>query len=252
MGLELINISKSYKNETGVKEVLSDINLSIKNGEFLAVLGHSGCGKTTLINIIAGFIEKNSGKMILNGMEITGIDKNRIMVFQEESLFPWLNLIENVEFTLKIAGSSKKEMREIAQKYIELVNLKGSEKLYVHQLSGGMKQRAVIARALAADSEILLMDEPFSALDHATKNKLRNELLKIWNETKKTIIFVTHDVEEALLLADRIVIISQTSGKIVKELSINIEREKRKYSRELEKMILEIREEYGIVSDSSS
>ncbi len=250
MALELININKSYINQNLKKAVLKDINFSINPGEFISILGHSGCGKTTLINIIAGFIEKDSGEILLKKKELTGINSESIMVFQEDSLFPWLNVMENVEFGLKMKNISKEERREKAKKYIKLVNLEGYENLYVHQLSGGMKQRCAIARALVMESPIILMDEPFSALDHSTKEKLRIELMKIWEESKRTIIFVTHDVEEALLLADRIFIISSNSCNFSKEIVIDMERNLRKTSGYILQNSEKIKEEYGIVTET--
>lgn len=252
MSLELININKIFNVNANPHHVLKDINLEVKNGELLCILGHSGCGKTTLINIIAGFIQKTSGQVLINGHEVNHIGTDRIMMFQEDSLFPWLNVINNIEFGMKIQGINKTERRQRALKLIEMVNLKGSENLYVHQLSGGMKQRVALARAFAMDAEILLMDEPFSALDAFTKEKLRAELLRIWKAYKKTILLVTHDVEEAVLMADRIVIISSQPGQISKEISITMDRNTRRESAELKKLARSIKEEFGIVQETEA
>lgn len=233
MSLKLVNVSKYYKTKQMNIKVLQDINLSVKQGEFICILGGSGCGKTTLLNIIAGFEKKNSGKILLNGEEINHISSDRIMMFQEAALFPWMNVIENVAFGLKMKGIKKKDRKDKALQYLKMVNLIGCENSYVHQLSGGMKQRVALARALAMDSEILLMDEPFSALDSYTKNKLRYQLLKIWENWNKTILFVTHDIEEALLLADRVIILSSNLSTRIKEIKVSIPREERKGNKEL-------------------
>lgn len=252
MTLELININKVFQNETSRKHVLKDINLKVNHGELLCILGHSGCGKTTLINIIAGFLEKTSGQVFMHGREVNHIGTDRIMMFQESSLFPWLNVIQNIEFGMKIQGVHKAERRRRALQLIEMVNLKGAENLYVHQLSGGMKQRAALARAFALDSEIMLMDEPFSALDTFTKAKLRLELLRIWKAYKKTILLVTHDVEEAVQMADRIVIISSEPGQISREIILTMDRNMRSQAEELKELARHIKEEFGIVQESET
>lgn len=252
MSLELININKVYQNDVATHHVLKDINLTVKNGELLCILGHSGCGKTTLINIIAGFLKKTSGQVLMNGHEVNCIGTDRLMMFQEASLFPWLNVINNIEYGMKIQGVNKAERRQRALKLIDMVNLKGSENLYVHQLSGGMKQRVALARAFALDSEVLLMDEPFSSLDTFTKEKLRAELLRIWKAFEKTILLVTHDVEEAVLIADRIVIISSQPGQISREIPITMDRNARKESGELKKLAQNIKEEFGIAQESKA
>ena len=244
MSLELVNISKDYETELRCINVLENVSLTIKKGEFICILGQSGCGKTTLLNIIAGFEKKSAGKILVKGKEINHIGSDRIMMFQEAALFPWMKVIDNVEFGLKMYGVKKQERKERALGYLSMVNLTGSENAYVHQLSGGMKQRVALARALAMDSEILLMDEPFSALDSSTKSKLRSELLKIWKSSRKTILFVTHDVEEALLLADRIIIMSSNPGRIRRKIEVNIQREERKGDKSLINLAEKIKEEF--------
>lgn len=246
MNLQLMNISKCYEAEQRSINVLENINLTVKQGEFICILGQSGCGKTTLLNIIAGFDKKSGGKILLNDKEINNISSNRIMMFQEAALFPWMNVINNVEFGMKMSGMEKKHRKEKALQYLKMVNLIGVENSYVHQLSGGMKQRAALARALAMDSEILLMDEPFSALDSYTKNKLRYELLKIWEESNKTILFVTHDVEEALLLADKIIIMYSNPGRIIKEIEVNMHRDERKGNQTLLALVEKIKAEFEV------
>jgi len=252
MSLELININKVFQNDTAANHVLKDINLKVNQGELLCILGHSGCGKTTLMNIIAGFLQKTSGKVLMHGHEVNHIGTDRLMMFQEAALFPWLNVMDNIEYGLKIQGVNKAECRRRALKLIDMVNLKGSEYLHVHQLSGGMKQRVALARAFALDSEILLMDEPFSSLDTYTKEKLRLELLRIWKTYEKTILLVTHDVEEAVLMADRIVIISSQPGQISREILLTMDRNVRKESDELKTLARNIKEEFGIVQESEA
>lgn len=249
MSLELININKVFHHKSTRHHVLKDINLQVRQGELLCILGHSGCGKTTLINIIGGFLSKTSGQVLMHGREVNYIGTDRIMMFQEASLFPWLNVIENIEFGLKIKGIPKQERRKRTQALLEMVNLQEAGNLYVHQLSGGMKQRVALARAFAMDAEILLMDEPFSALDAFTKEKLRAELLRIWKAYEKTVLLVTHDVEEAVLMADRIVVISSNPGQINREIILAMDREERKDSAELRKLAQEIKEEFGIVPE---
>lgn len=204
--------------------MLEKINLEVQNGEFICILGPSGCGKSTLLNIIAGLEKPTEGKVFLNGREVLSPGPDRVVMFQESALFPWLKVIDNVEFGMKIRGVPKKERHERALKYLKMVHLTKFKDVYVHQLSGGMKQRVALARALTLDSEVLLMDEPFAALDSQTKNILLLELQRIWWETKKTIIFVTHNIEEAVLLADKVVVMSSNPGKIKKVFEIRLAR----------------------------
>jgi NitT/TauT family transport system ATP-binding protein len=246
MSLEFIHVHKNFTNANSFQIVLEDINLKITDGEFVCILGPSGCGKTTLLNMAAGFTRKSSGSILFNGKEAAEIGPDRIMLFQEASLFPWLNVLDNVEFGLKMSGIDKRERKSRALKILELVQLTDTQHLHVHQLSGGMKQRVALARALVMDSEILLMDEPFSALDHYTKATLRIELLRIWKAYGKTILFVTHDVDEAILLADKIVVFSSGPGKIEKEIPIIIERSRRSDDDSLKKLAATIKEEFGI------
>ncbi|MEZ0536342.1 ABC transporter ATP-binding protein [Caldicellulosiruptoraceae bacterium PP1] len=224
MHIDIKDLYKVFNTKERQICVLNNINISIKKGEFVCILGPSGCGKSTLLNIIAGLERQTKGEILINGKPINGTGPDRIFMFQDAALFPWLNVIENVEFGLKIAGIDKKERREKALKYLQMVHLSKFKDSYIHELSGGMKQRVALARALMMDSEILLMDEPFAALDSQTKEILQLELQQIWWETKKTILFVTHNVEEAVLLADRIIVLSSHPGQIKKEFNIHIAR----------------------------
>lgn len=222
MPLKIENVNKNFKENKSY--VLKDINLTINDGEFICLLGPSGCGKSTLLNIIAGLDAPTSGILTNNDKEIKGIGGDRAVMFQESALFPWLKVIDNVEFGMKMKKIPKAERREKARKYLRMVHLAQFENHYVHQLSGGMKQRVALARALTLDSEILLMDEPFSALDSQIRLILQSEIQRIWKETKKTIIFVTHDVEEAVILADRIIVLSTSPGMVKREFKIDLPR----------------------------
>lgn len=212
MYLQLNSISKTFKETT--KETLQDISLSVEKGEFICIVGPSGCGKSTLLNLVAGLDLPSAGEIILDGAKIEGPGSDRVVMFQEAALYPWLNVMENVMFGLEAAGHSRDEQREIAEKYLRMVQLWHYRDYPVHQISGGMKQRTALARALALDSKLLLMDEPFSALDKQTINILRAELEEIWEKMQKTILYVTHSVEEAVYFADRVVVMAQNPGCI--------------------------------------
>ncbi len=222
---------------------LSDINLSVRPGEFVCLVGPSGCGKSTLLNIIAGFDRPSAGEMLVGGTKVTGPGRDRIVVFQEAALFPWLNVRSNVEFGLKLAGLGRSERRERADQYLKLVGLERFHKAYIHELSGGMKQRVQLARSLAVDPEILLMDEPFAALDAQTRDVLQEELQTIWQRTGKTVVFVTHNVREAVLLADRVVVMSPSPGRIKREIAISLEHPRSPDSHAVVDLAADIREE---------
>jgi NitT/TauT family transport system ATP-binding protein len=211
---------------TSSYEVLNRIDLKIKEGEFVTIVGPSGCGKSTLLNIIAGLDRPDSGSVLIRGATANSNPSStkRIMIFQEGALFPWLNVQDNVEFGLKIAKVPKEKSRQVADRYIEMVGLSRFSKSFVYQLSGGMKQRVAIARALAIEPEVLLMDEPFAALDVQTRDLLHEELVGIHKTTGKTILFVTHNINEAILLGDRVIVLSSTLKNIKKEFQIDIPR----------------------------
>lgn len=226
MKVVIEHVSKSFSQNKGSEQLLaiSDISLRVKDGEFLCILGPSGCGKSTLLNIVAGLDTPNEGQVIVDGKRVCGAGPDRGVVFQEAALFPWLTVRENVEFSLKIAGIEKSKRGEVVDRYIQLVHLSPFANCYPHELSGGMRQRASLARTLAMNPQILLMDEPFSALDAQTKAMLHKELLDIWAKTKKAIVFITHNVEESMILADRIVMMSARPGRIKKEFAVNYPR----------------------------
>jgi NitT/TauT family transport system ATP-binding protein len=202
--------------------VLRSINLEIMAGEFVCIVGPSGCGKTTLLNIITGFLKQSVGEVLVQGAPVKGPDPRRIFVFQDNGVFPWLTVEQNIGFG--IARCSSEEQREIVHRYVRMVGLTGFEKAYPRELSGGMRQRVEIARALAPNPEIIYMDEPFGALDFITRLKMRADLTRIWQEEKKTILFVTHDIEESVQLADRVVVLSSRPGSVRKHVRIDLPR----------------------------
>ncbi|MHC1683105.1 MAG: ABC transporter ATP-binding protein [Clostridiaceae bacterium] len=243
MSLVIEGVNKKFLSKNREANTLKNINFSCKKGEFICVLGASGCGKSTLLNIIAGLETPTSGKVYLNNNEITGVGVDRAVMFQESSLFPWLKVIDNVEFGMKISGVPKAERRRRALQNLKMVNLENISDYYIHELSGGMRQRVELVRALTLDSEILLMDEPFSALDYNIKEILQLELQKVWMETKKTIIFITHNVEEAVLLADKVLVMSGNPGRIKKEFKIELARPRTNEDLKLKYFISKIKNE---------
>ncbi|ALC90881.1 sugar ABC transporter ATPase [Bacillus sp. FJAT-18017] len=228
MFLNINDINKQFSNQKGTSKVLSDINLSIREGEFVSILGPSGCGKSTLLSIVAGLTRPTSGEVMLNGNPIKKPGKDRGMVFQEAALFPWMTIEENVMFPLR-KEMSKKEAREVAHQFLHMVQLSNYTKHSPHELSGGMQQRVSIARALSMNPKVLLMDEPFGALDEQTRSRLHNELEKIWVETKKTILFVTHSISESIKLSDRIVVMGTRPGIILEDITVDIPRPRRSH-----------------------
>ncbi|WP_174735216.1 ABC transporter ATP-binding protein [Mesobacillus harenae] len=221
-------ISKEFiVSSKGIEDritALQDVSFSVQEGEIIALTGTSGCGKTTMLRIIMGLENQSSGIVEVGGKQVTGPGYDRGMIFQHAELLPWRTALENVEFGLEVKGVSPQERREAAKYYLELVGLKDAMNHRPTQLSGGMKQRVGIARALAIDPDVLLMDEPFGALDAQTRETLQDELLKIHEQTKKTIIFVTHDLDEAVLLADKVVVMFPDPGRIHEIVDINIQR----------------------------
>ena len=215
------DIRKEFPNKS---VALGGVSLEIGNGEFFAITGPSGCGKSTFLEIVAGLVKPTSGSIYIDGKRITGPDHNRGIVFQGYALFPWRTVKGNVAYGLEEKGMDRSGIEKICQNYISLVGLSGFENHYPHELSGGMKQRVAIARALAYDPDILLMDEPFAALDAQTREVLQGELLRIWGETRKTVLFVTHNIEEAVFLADRIAVMSARPGVIKKIIEVPIPR----------------------------
>jgi NitT/TauT family transport system ATP-binding protein len=221
----LSEICLSYRTQSGERLLaLEGINLDVRAGEFLCIVGPSGCGKSTLLHLIAGLQAPTSGQIEVDGNPIQGPGTDRIMIFQDHGLFPWLTVGQNVEFGMKMKGLPKAERRDKTQHYLRLVHLGKFENSYIHQLSGGMRQRVAIARALATESDVLLMDEPFAALDAQTRDLLHDELERIWSNTGRTIIFVTHNVREAVRLGDRVVLLTFRPGRVKSEFPINLPR----------------------------
>lgn len=220
------NVSKSFRDarEGRVVHALDNISLDIQSGAFVTVIGPSGCGKTTLLNILAGFDKPSVGRVLLEGHAIDRPGADRGVVFQEYALFPWLTLRQNVEFGPRERGVSPSLMREATHRTLAMVGLLGAENRYPHELSGGMRQRAALARVLVNDPKILLMDEPFAALDAQTRGRLQEELARIWMDTHKTVLFVTHSVEEAVLLADRVIIMTALPGRLKADIQIRLPR----------------------------
>lgn len=237
--LELKNIEKSYNSGQGTIKVLKNIKLQIKKNEFVTILGPSGCGKSTLLKIIAGFLKAEKGKILKKENEIKKANLDRVMLFQDfEQLFPWQTVLNNIIFAVKAASKNKKEklnkkeIKSRALQYLKEVKLASYSDYYPHQLSGGMKQRVALARTLAAEAEIMLMDEPFGSVDSQTRQELQLLLTEIWQEEEKTVIFVTHDIREAVFLADKIVLMKNEPGEIITEVENNLSRPRNRSSLE--------------------
>lgn len=251
MTFEVENVSKTFVSGDSDEEViaLKDINLTIETGEFVSFVGPSGCGKTTTLRIIEGFEKPTEGSVKDDGELVTGPSNQRGFIFQNYSLFPWLNVIDNVIFGLNINGKPEKESKKRAMEYLKTVGLEDFAERYPSELSGGMKQRVAIIRSLINDSKSLLMDETFSALDIQTKHKLQNQILKICKEQKKTIIFVTHDIDEAVYLSDRIVVFSRRPGMVKKIFEIKMEHPRDRQCQEFEDLVSEVIEMIGEVEE---
>ncbi|KRE07917.1 ABC transporter ATP-binding protein [Bacillus sp. Root239] len=218
---KFFNIKQGNKKNSQIQfTALQDINLEVKTGEFMVIVGPSGCGKSTLLDLLGGLTKPTSGKILIDGKPITGPNLDRGIVFQQYALFPWKTAQANIEFGLEAKGISKAERSEQARYYLSLVGLSGFENRYPHELSGGMKQRIAIARSLAYDPDVLLMDEPFAALDAQTRETLQSELLSIWEKTKKTIVFITHGIDEAVYLGQRVAVMTSRPGQIKQVIDV--------------------------------
>jgi NitT/TauT family transport system ATP-binding protein len=223
--LAIDNVSKSFQSASGNVLALDHVSLQVDEGEFVCLVGASGCGKTTLLNIIAGLEKPDSGNVLADGKPITSPGRDRLVMFQESALFPWLDVFGNVLFGLKLKPNlTNKDRRDVAKYYLELVGLTRFERANIHELSGGMKQRVALARALAPNPRVLLMDEPFAALDALTREQLYGDLQRIWEERKKTIVFVTHNVREAACLGERVLLFSPHPGRIQEEFAVDLPR----------------------------
>ena len=241
------NVSRSY----GSTQALADVSVSVAEGEFCCVVGPSGCGKTTLLRVIAGLDDPDDGSILVGGDPVTGPGLDRGMVFQEYALFPWRTVRGNVRFGLDRPACDCPDCEARVRELVDLVGLDGFEDAYPKELSGGMKQRVGIARALAPDPEIILMDEPFGSVDAQTRDRLHAELLDIWTQTGQTVVFVTHDIDEAVTLADRVVVMDADPGTVQSTFSIDIERPRERTSRDFVNHVARIRDELGSPGDNS-
>jgi NitT/TauT family transport system ATP-binding protein len=223
--LALKNVCLSYETNSHNRLIaLKNINLQVQPGEFLCIVGPSGCGKSTLLHLIAGLHQQSSGDVLVDNTPVQGPGTDRILIFQELGLFPWLTVAQNVEFGMRMKGIAKPQRDASVRDYLRLVHLHQFKDSYVHQLSGGMRQRVALARALATEPDVLLMDEPFAALDAQTRDLLHDELERIWAETRRTIIFVTHNVREAVRLGDRVILLTFRPGQVKREYRIDLPR----------------------------
>jgi NitT/TauT family transport system ATP-binding protein len=245
-------LSKRFVTKRADVQALDNVSLEIEQGEFVCLIGPSGCGKSTLLDIIAGLTKPDSGTVQSDGKPVTGPAPDRMVMFQEPALFPWLDALGNVMFGLKLKpGLTKNDRLDIAHRYLKMVGLGGFEHSYIHELSGGMKQRVALARSLAPDPKVLLMDEPFAALDAITREQLYDDLQMIWAQTRKTIVFVTHNVREATCLADRVVLMSPRPGRIAQEFDIALPRPRDINGAELSKYAGEMARSLKTVTDRS-
>jgi NitT/TauT family transport system ATP-binding protein len=246
--IDIKHLSKAFTRDRGKVVALYEFGLEVREGEFVCLLGPSGCGKTTVLRIVAGLEAKSEGSVTVEGKEVREAGPDRGMVFQEFALFPWRTVRKNIEFGLEVRHVPELERADVSKKLIELVGLKGFEDAHPRELSGGMKQRVAIARALANDPGVLLMDEPFGSLDAQTRNLMQKELLRIWSARRKTVLFVTHSVEEAVYLADRIVVMTARPGKVREMIDVPLKRPRDRTSREFitirSKVLGELEEEF--------
>jgi NitT/TauT family transport system ATP-binding protein len=254
MGLvDIRRLTVEFRTRKGPFRAVEDVDISVREGEFVCIVGPSGCGKSTILNCIAGYVRPSTGEVVVDGKVVEGPGRDRVMVFQEFVLFPWRTVRGNVEFGLEMAKVPVRERRDVAQRFIDLVGLRGHEDKYPYQLSGGMKQRVALARALAVDPRILLLDEPFGALDAQTRLIMQEELIRIWQETGKTVLFVTHSVNEAIYLGDRIVVLTAVPGRVRTVVDVPMQRPRDRTSPEFVSLFgrieAELREEAMRVLD---
>ncbi|MGH7089805.1 MAG: ABC transporter ATP-binding protein [Stellaceae bacterium] len=222
--LETRALSKVFARGDRMIEALRDINIGIEAGAFVSIVGASGCGKTTFLRTVDGLIEPSSGEILIDGKPVAGPSSDRAFVFQRDSLFPWRSVLQNAVFGPEVRGDEMKAARSLAQRFLALVGLEGFEKYYPHEISGGMRQRVNLARALTMNPEVLLMDEPFAALDAQTREIMQTELLRIWREAKKTVLFVTHQIDEAVFLSDRVLVFTVRPGRLKESIAIDLPR----------------------------
>jgi NitT/TauT family transport system ATP-binding protein len=243
MKLNIQGVSKTFLARKNRVLALEDISLDVKQGEFVCLIGPSGCGKSTLLNIIAGLIHPERGTVLMDGHPVTEPGPDRVVMFQDHALFPWLTVLGNVEFGMKMKGVPRDKRRALALEFLRMVHLSSFQHAYTHELSGGMKQRVALARALAINPDILLMDEPFCSLDAQSREILQVELQEIWSLTRKTIVFVTHNVREAVYLGNRVIVMSARPGRIKQDITIDLPRPRRMGSLEMIKVTNSIMQE---------
>jgi ABC-type nitrate/sulfonate/bicarbonate transport system ATPase subunit len=247
--IECVGVGKIYPGKAGPVEALRGIDFTCESGDFVCLLGRSGCGKSTLLQMMAGLDEPTAGQIAVAGKELDGPSPATSIVFQDHGLFPWMTVRKNVEFNMKARGTPAAERRRIAAHFIAMTSLTGFEDRYPHELSGGMRQRVGIARALTTDPKALLMDEPFGALDAQTRGNLQDELLQIWEKQRTTVLFVTHSIDEALLLADRILVFSPRPGRIAADVRVDLPRSRAPQSDGFQALARELRGLVGAERD---
>ncbi len=222
--IEIRGLAKSYRSAAGEVAALTGVDLAVQRGEFVTIVGPSGCGKSTLLYILGGFLRPSAGAVLVGGRPIAGPGVDRGIVFQEYALFPWLTVYDNIAYGLETKGTPREERDRITRRYVQLIGLEGFENRFPRELSGGMKQRVAIARTLAYDPDILLLDEPFGALDAQTRETMQDELARLWEATRKTVVLITHDVSEAVYLSQRVLVMSRRPGRIVAEFAVALDR----------------------------
>jgi NitT/TauT family transport system ATP-binding protein len=247
--IECVGVGKTYPGKTGPVEALRGIDFTCASGDFVCLLGRSGCGKSTLLQLMAGLEEATAGRIAVAGTALHGPSPDTAIVFQDHGLFPWMTVQKNVEFNMKARGIASGERASTAHRFIEMTGLGGFEGRYPHELSGGMRQRVGIARALTTGPKALLMDEPFGALDAQTRGKLQDELLQIWAKQRTTVLFVTHSIDEALLLADRILVFTPRPGRIAADIAVDLPRPRTPQSDGFQALARELRGLIGAARD---
>lgn len=251
-GVQIRNVHKVYGQGAARVVALQNVSLEIGEQEFVCIVGPSGCGKTTLLNLLAGFEPPSSGTIHAFGQEIAAPGPDRTMMFQDYALFPWLTVKGNIEYGLKRRGIPRERREQILRHYVELIELVGFENKYPQQLSGGMRQRVALARALAVDPKMLLMDEPFAALDSFTREKMQDELIRVWERERKAVLFITHNIDEAIKLADRVVVMSPRPGRITEIIPLTSPRPRDVDSEESVKIVHHVREILHLISSNGT
>jgi NitT/TauT family transport system ATP-binding protein len=247
--LEARNISQLFTRRGHEIEALHEVSVQVEASRFVSIVGASGCGKTTLLRIVDGLITPTRGEILVNGQPVVGPGTDRAFVFQQDALFPWRTVMDNVIFGLEVQGKNKRESTERAQDFIQLVGLSGFEHHFPHELSGGMRQRANLARALTVDPDVLLMDEPFAALDAQTREIMQSELLRIWRSNRKTVLFITHQIDEAVYLSDKVIVMTARPGRIKAILEVDIPRPRDLHVKRTPRFLEIVDEIWGMIEE---